>query len=88
MYVPWKARTSVSKSKRVPSLAVALPTWNATAENPLKSLIVVGSTSRPCSVKRVNGSVTSGDPGAHTWMTWPGPSTIPPGIGSGGTGKR
>jgi hypothetical protein len=60
---------SVSKSNRVPSLAVAVPTWNATAENPLKSLIVVGSTSNPCNVPRVNGSVRSGGPGAHTWMT-------------------
>jgi hypothetical protein len=60
-----------------------VPTWNPTAENPSKSVSVAGSVSRPWRVPPLNGSVTSGGPGAQTWMT--GGSSMPPGIGFGGT---
>src|SRR5262245_33649594 len=84
-YWPSKARMSVSRLYVLPSLPRALPTWNARALEPLKSVIVASSTSNPWRVKPVNGSVIDGSPGANTWMTPKGgPRSVPPGIGFGG----
>ena len=84
-YWPSKARMSVSRLYVLPSLPRALPTWKATALDPLKSVAVIGSTSKPPSVPPVKGSVIEGSPGTKTWRTPNGGPTskAPPGMGFG-----
>ena len=65
-YSPSNARMSVSRLYVLPSLPSAVPTWKATSLEPLKSVIVHGSTSKPTSGNPVNGSVTEGSPGPKT----------------------
>jgi hypothetical protein len=57
---------SVSRLYVLPSLPRAVPTWYATALEPLKSVAVMGSTSKPPSVPPEYGSVMEGSPGTKT----------------------
>jgi hypothetical protein len=65
-YSPSNARMSVSRLYVLPSLSRAVPTSYARALEPLKSVIVVGSTSKPPSGAPENGSLIAGSPGAKT----------------------
>ena len=71
----------------MPSLPVTVPTWYARAVTPLKSVMVLGSTFRPCRVMSVKGRVISSGPGMNSWMS--GGALKPPRIGFGaGRGAR
>jgi hypothetical protein len=88
MYLPLSAVMWVSRLYVAPSLPIAVPAWKASAENPRKSVIVLGSRSKPFSVLCENGRVTAGSPGCQPCITKPLGSALPPGIGLGGTTAR